>query len=158
MFGATVTLSLILQDYRIAFVVLGFTPCGVWSTLGDAMPSGMRRRTSILGPGLGVTLLMILQIGLFMKLIAITEVTYSVGNITFTCSNLATSCITNIAVFWSRNVVTAILNPKGLTVIKSSVESVKISKIEARVLYAAFNIKEAAQHLQDEEMRVESTS
>ena len=121
----------------------------------DAMPSYMRRITSIGGPGFGVILFATMQFGLFFKLIAITDVTYQVGSVTFTCSNLATSCMTNIMVFWTRNVVTAIRNPESLTVIKSLVRSEKVSKVEARVLYAAFHLKEAARYLKDKKEAVE---
>jgi hypothetical protein len=151
LFGAVVSMSFILQDYRIAFMILAVLVNGVWSAFGDAMPSGMRRTTSILGQGAAVVILVIIQIGLFLKLIAITDVTYIIGNVAFTFSNMATSCMTNTIVFCCRNVVTAILNPRSLTVIKSAVQNVKISKIEARVLYAAFHLKEAARYLKEEE-------
>ena len=149
-------MSVVLQDYRIAFMILFIAFGGIWSVFGDAMPSGMRRRISILGCGVAVLTLICIQLGLFLKLIAITDVAYSIGNVTFTFSNLATSCMTNLIVFWSRNLMNAILNPRCMTVIKSPVESVKVSKVEARVLYAAFHLKEAARYLQAENTEVDS--
>ena len=156
LFGAVISISVVFQDYRIAFMVLGVAFGGTWSAFGDAMPSGMRRRSSIGGLGVGVLLLICIQLGLFLKLIAITDVAYSIGNVTFTFSNLATSCMTNVIVFWSRNLMNAILHPRCMTVINSLVESVKVSKVEARVLYAAFHLKEAARYLQAENTEVDT--
>jgi hypothetical protein len=146
--GAVVAVSIMVNDERIAsFLVLQLF--GVWSAFVDAMPSGMRRVTCIRGLGVAVFCFVVIQFGLFFKLIIITDVTYALGGITFTCSNLATSCITNLVFFWTRNVITAILHPTSMTVIKSLVKSEKTSKIEAKVLYAAFHLKEAARYLKE---------
>lgn len=122
---------------------------GLWSTLTDGMPSESRRVASIYGIGCGVLLLVAIQLGLILKMISVTEVVYQVGSITFTGSSLAISCTSNIIIFWTRNVMTAIRDPASLTVIKSNVKSEKVSKVEARVWYAAFHLKEAARHLQE---------
>ena len=156
LFGAVISISVVLQDYRIAFMVLCIALCGIWSAFGDAMPSGIRRRSSILGCGVAILTLICIQLGLFLKLIAITDVAYSIGNVTFTFSNLATSCMTNLIVFWSRNLMNAILQPRCMAVIKSPVESVKLSKVEARVFHAAFHLKEAARYLQVENSEVDT--
>ena len=150
-FGAIVSMSLILQDYRVASMILTFLVSGVWSAFVDAMPSAMRRKFGILGSSAAIFGMIFIQLGLFMKWILITEVTYTIGNVTFTCSNITTSCLTNIIVFLCRNVLAAILKPKSMTVINSEVQSLKISKIEARVLYAAFHVNEVARYLEEKE-------
>ncbi len=126
---------------------------GIWSAFADAMPTGLRRSTTIYGLGFGVLLGIIFQLGLYFQWIHINEVFYQVGNITLTGSGIAANCTTNILVFWSRNVFTALRYPNILTVIKSPVKSEKVSKIEARVLFAAFHLKEATKYLQEDKMR-----
>jgi hypothetical protein len=146
--GLVIALYIILLDSRIVIIILGVYIGGIWSSLADAMPRG---GTTIYAFGSGVVILLVLQIGLFFQIIPITDMMYPIGSITFTGSSVASSCMTNIMVFWIRNLLQAYLKPTSLTVIKSLVTSEKVSRIEARVLYAAFHLKEAARHLQKDE-------
>jgi hypothetical protein len=114
------------------------------------MPSGMRRVASVTGMICSVFCFGSFQFGLYFKVIHITEVSYQLGSITFTCSSLAASCMSNMMVFWFRHIVTALWNPTSLTVIKSKVISERISKVEARILYAAYHLKEAARYLEED--------
>ena len=70
------------------------------------------------------------QQGLIFHLIQVTDAEFQIGSVTLTCSSMAISSMTNIIIFWSRHVATAIWNPSSLTVIKSHVRSEKVSKLE----------------------------
>jgi hypothetical protein len=131
--------------------MIAFLFNGIWSAFADAMPIVLRRMTTISGLGFGIVFLATIQFGFFIDLIRMTEVVYQIGSITLTCSSIATNCMSNIMLFWIRNWVTAFWYPNSLTVIKSQVKSEKVSKIEARVLYAAYHLKEAARFLQESE-------
>jgi hypothetical protein len=71
--GVTVSLSLILGDGRAVFVLTGFLVSGLWTTLSDAMPTGMRRITQITGMGFALTIYFVLQVGLYSNLIHVEE-------------------------------------------------------------------------------------
>ncbi len=144
-----VALSVLLQDVRMAIAIAGLIS-GTWSTFSDAMPTGVRRIVTIVGVTSGILFIAAVQLGLFFKLIHITDVIYPMGGITLTCSSFATSSMTHIIVFWARNVVTAIFYPNSLTLITSLVKSEKVSKIEARVWHASFHLKEATRYLQEQ--------
>ena len=131
--------------------MIAFLFSGIWSAFADAMPTGLRKLSTISGVAIGIFWVSAVQFGFFFDLIRMTEVVYQIGSITLTCSSIATNCMSNIILFWTHNLVTAIWYPNSLTVIKSQVKSEKVSKIEARVLYAAYHLKEAARYLQESE-------
>jgi hypothetical protein len=147
MIGFVVTLSLILKDNRTAFVVLAILTACAWSSLADAAPGGTRRFTTICGIGIGVLTILSIQLGLYFRQIKIEDVVFHVGGLTLSCSSIATSCMTNWVVFALRNIFTAVWHPSSLTVIKSPIMRDKVTKIEARVLHAAFHLKEASEML-----------
>lgn len=152
MFGFIIAYCLLLQDSRIALLPACLMS-GIWTVLTDAMPTGLRRIATICGLGFAILLLLSFQLGLYFQWIHINEVFYQVGNITLTGSGIAANCTTNVLIFVTRNVLTAFWYPNILTVIKSPVKSEKVSKIEARVLHAAFHLKEATKYLQEDKSR-----
>ena len=93
------------------------------------MPAHVRKIYSLLGPGLGVIVLSIMQLGLFFKLIPIYDFPVILGYINFTMSSQLTNCISNATLYLSRNVAKALLRPDEMVVIKSPVVSEKISKV-----------------------------
>jgi hypothetical protein len=149
--GLVIALSTTLRDGRIVYMIITILFGGVWSSLADAMPSKIRQQSIVTGVGFSLAVGFTIFLGLFFKMIDISEVTFQLGNITFTSSSLATNCLTNWIVFGIRNVVIAILNPTCLVVIKSEVKSDRVSPTVARALYAAFHLKEAERYLQESE-------
>jgi hypothetical protein len=103
----------------------------------------MRRLTTFAGPAFAILVFASIQLGLFFEVIKVTEVTYQLGAIHLSCSSLTLSCMTNTMVFCARNVANSLFSPSNLTVIKSSVTSEKLTKVEARILRSAFHFKEA---------------
>ena len=138
--GAFISLSVILQDERIYFVFVFIFLSGLCSSFGDAMPSGMRRSSSITTYSTGVISLVIVQAALLLKLIKIQDRSLQLGSITFTCSSFAVNFMTNMTIFWIRHIITAIRYPTSLTVLKSQVKSEKIPVAEAKLLIAAFHL------------------
>ena len=93
------------------------------------MPAHVRKNYSLAGPGVGLILLSIIQLGLFFKLIPINDFPVILGYINFTMSSQVTNCLGNTTLYLLRNVVNALLRPNEMVVIKSPVVSEKISKI-----------------------------
>ena len=73
-----VSLSLMLKDNRAVWICTGLLLSGLWSTLTDAMPTGMRRNTTIGGVGFGAVLFSIVQAGLYFEWIEVEEARYVV--------------------------------------------------------------------------------
>ena len=73
-----VSLSLMLKDNRAVWICTGCLLSALWSTLTDAMPTGMRRVTTISGMGFSLVLLSIIQAGLYFEWIEVEEARYVV--------------------------------------------------------------------------------
>ena len=73
-----VSLSLMLKDNRAVWICTGVLLSGLWSTLADAMPTGMRRITTIGGMGFAVVGISAIQAGLYFEWIEVEEARYVV--------------------------------------------------------------------------------
>ncbi len=71
-----VSLSLLMRDGRVVYILTGYLASGLWSTLTDAMPTGVRRSNTICGQGFAVFIILAVQAGLYFNAIAIEEERY----------------------------------------------------------------------------------
>ncbi len=71
-----ICLPLLFRDGRGIFILTGLLISGLWSTLTDAMPTGMRRVTTICGLGFAICLIFAIQAGLYFNAIAIEDARY----------------------------------------------------------------------------------
>jgi hypothetical protein len=111
------------------------------------MPTGSRRFSTFTGTTVGVIIVIIFQIGFFFKLIPIEDQTFDVGFVKFSASGMANSSMSNWVIFGVRNTITAICYPNRLTIIQSPVVSEKVTKLQEKLLTAAFHLKEAGRIL-----------
>ena len=77
--------------------------------------------------------------------------TFDVGFVKFSASGMANSCMPNWVIFGVRNTITAICYPNThcdhSTIIQSPVVSEKVTKLQEKLLTAAFHLKEAGRIL-----------
>ncbi len=116
----------------------------------DAFPNIVRRNVTILGVGYGIICLSGLMAGLIWRVISFHDYSLQLGRVKFSFSSFVSHCAFNWILFGIRNVVNAFVYPKNLVVIRSPIESGKVTQVEAKVMYAAFHLKEAAGCLKEE--------
>ncbi len=114
------------------------------------MPSGSRRVVSITGILIAIIVVWILQLGFLFRLIPIQDAVLEIGFVRFTASGVVNSCMSNWVIFGIKNIIMAVCFPSVLTIIRSPVVSEKVTKMEERLFAAAYHLKEASKHLEEE--------
>ncbi len=91
--GVTVPVCVMLNNLRMVFLFAGVLPGMIWSLFIDAMPSGLRRFASILGTIAGIMCMLFLQVALYYNWMELKHVSYSVGDIDYAASGVASRSI-----------------------------------------------------------------
>ena len=66
---------------------------------------------------------------------------YHLGAIHYTASGFASTCLTNIMIFWFRNISNALFDPNTLTVIRSKITSEKMTLTQSRIIRTGYHIR-----------------
>ena len=142
MFGAFVGLCFLFQDFRILFLVKFLAVDCPISALWDALPSKIRIASQILGMGAAFLIMTAIQIGLYYDFFQNQHFEYNLGAIKFTASSFASTCLTNVMIYYVKNIGNAIFDPESLVVIRSKVKTLKMNDLDSRLVRATHHLNE----------------
>ncbi len=107
----------------------------VWVCLIDATPAAVRKKWSLRGPGICLVFGILLQVGVVMSWITLSQRTVTTGLITINLGGVITSCMTSILCHWAKGTVVAVCKGR-LAVLHSSIDIKKMSRLDFDVLVA----------------------
>jgi hypothetical protein len=107
----------------------------VWVSLIDATPAAVRKKWSLRGPGICLFVGVLIQVGVVMSWITLSQRTVTVGLITINLGGVISSCMTSILSHWAKGTVVAVFKER-LAVLHSSINIKKMSRLDFDVLVA----------------------
>ena len=117
--GGCVGMCLLLKDIRMVYIIITFAITAPTTVFFYSLPSGMRRRNQILVLGCLIAF-GIFQVALYYNWMKVECVEYNLGAIKLTASGYAATSITNVMIYYFKNMINAILHPESMVMIKSA--------------------------------------